>query len=52
VVERYRLLDYASTIDALKQAEKENFRVPASNDSGVIVDPNYKGNGLQLQFTV
>jgi hypothetical protein len=26
VVERYRLLDYASTIDALKQAEKENFR--------------------------
>jgi hypothetical protein len=52
VVERYRLLDYASTIDALKQAEKENFRVPASNDSGLIVDPNYKGNGLQLQFTV
>jgi hypothetical protein len=51
-VERYRLLDYEATIDALRRTEKDNWRVPASNDSGLVTDPNYKGKGLQLEFTV
>jgi hypothetical protein len=45
VVERYRLLDYEATKQALAEAEKEWPRVGG-------VDPNYKGKGLQLEFTV
>jgi hypothetical protein len=44
VVERYRLLDYEATKEALERAEKEWPRVGA-------IDPNYRG-GLQLEFTV
>ncbi len=46
VVERYRLIDYEATKEALERAEKEWPRV------GSGVDPNYKGKGLQLEFTV
>jgi hypothetical protein len=46
VVERYRLLDYEATKEALDRAEKEWPRV------GGVVDPNYRGKGLQLEFTV
>jgi hypothetical protein len=45
VVERYRLLDYEATKEALERAEKEWPRVGG-------VDPNYRGKGLQLEFTV
>ena len=45
MVERYRLLDYEATKQALERAEKEWPRVGG-------VDPNYKGKGLQLEFTV
>jgi hypothetical protein len=45
VVERYRLLDYEATKEALERAEKEWPRIGG-------VDPNYKGKGLQLEFTV
>jgi hypothetical protein len=45
VVERYRLLDYEATKEALERAEKEWPRIGA-------VDPNYRGKGLQLEFTV
>lgn len=51
VVERYRLLDYDATKDALERVANKNFRLPPST-IGVDVDPNYKGKGLQLQFTV
>ena len=47
VVERYRLLDYEAAKEAQERGEKENRRIPAW-----AVDPNYKGKGLQLQFTV
>jgi len=47
VVERYRLLDFEAAKEAQERGEKENRRVPAW-----AVDPNYKGKGLQLQFTV
>jgi hypothetical protein len=45
VVERYRLLDYEATKEALGRAEKEWPRVGS-------VDPNYRGKGLQLEFMV
>jgi hypothetical protein len=51
VVERYRLLDYEAAKEAQDGAEKENRRVPF-NDSGLAVDPDYYGKGLQLHFTV
>jgi hypothetical protein len=46
VVERYRLLDYEATKEALALAAKEWPRAGGS------VDPNYRGKGLQLEFTV
>src|SRR6202030_1706893 len=46
VVERYRLIDYATTKEALALAAKELPR------SGGAVDPNYRGKALQLEFTV
>jgi hypothetical protein len=53
VVERYRLLDYEATKEAAERDEKENLRLPDErNDVAVAVDPNYRGKGLQLQFTV
>jgi hypothetical protein len=46
VVERYRLIDYETTRDQLALAEKEWPR------SGGAVDRDYRGKGLQLEFTV
>src|ERR1700730_3075995 len=46
VVERYRLLDYEATKEALALAAKEWPGVGAN------IDPNYRGKGLQLEFTV
>jgi hypothetical protein len=46
VVERYRLLDYDAAKAALERTEKEWPRV------GAAVDPNHRGKGLQLEFTV
>jgi hypothetical protein len=46
VVERYRLLDYEATKEALARAAKEWPR------SGATIDSSYRGKGLQLEFTV
>jgi hypothetical protein len=51
VVERYRLLDHDAAKEAEDRGEKENFRFPVA-DSGLARDPDYKGKGLQLEFTV
>jgi hypothetical protein len=51
VVERYRLLDYQAAKEAEERGEKENLGVPMA-DFGIARDPEYKGNGLQLHFTV
>jgi hypothetical protein len=51
VVERYRLLDYDVTKEALERVANKNFRLPPAA-IGLDVDPSYKGKGLQLQFTV
>jgi hypothetical protein len=52
VIERYRLIDYEAAKEALARDAKENYRFPPANDSGVIVNPNFKGDHLQLQLTV
>jgi hypothetical protein len=46
VVERYRLISYEATKEGLAQLAKE-WRPVA-----VVIDPNYRGKGLQLEFTV
>jgi hypothetical protein len=51
VVERYRLLDYEATKGALDRVANENFRLPPDT-IGIDVDRSYRGNGLQLEFTV
>jgi hypothetical protein len=51
VVERYRLLDYEAAKEAQERGQKENRRLPF-NDSGMDVDPDDRGSGLQLEFTV
>jgi len=51
IVERYRLLDYEATIEAEERGQKEISRLQAS-DPGFAPYPDYKGKGLQLQFTV
>jgi hypothetical protein len=51
LVERYRLLDYDATEEAVERAAKELFQIPIP-DNGPRADPNYKGKGLQIQLTV
>ena len=51
VVERYKLLDYAAAKEAADRGQRNNRRLPSS-DPGFAPDPNYRGQGLQLQFTV
>jgi hypothetical protein len=51
VIERYRLLDYEAANEAEERGERENFRLPVS-DNGLARNPDYKGPGLQLEFTV
>jgi hypothetical protein len=51
VVERYSLLDYQAAKEAQERGQKENRHLPV-NDSGMDVDPDYRGSGLQLEFTV
>jgi hypothetical protein len=51
VVERYRLLDYEAAKEEEDRGERGNFRLPGS-DPGFAPDPDYRGKGLQLQFTV
>jgi hypothetical protein len=51
VIERYRLLDHQAAKETQDRGQKENgYRL--NNDSGLTVDPNYKGKGLQVQITV
>ena len=47
VVERYRLIDYEAAKEAQERAQKEWPLVGA-----YAVNPDYKGKGLQLEFTV
>ena len=51
VVERYRLLDYTATMQALERDAKEHFHQP-NPDNGSPADPNYKGKGLQIEVSI
>jgi hypothetical protein len=51
VVERYRLIDYEAAKEAQERAAKRNFSIPVT-DFGWLPNPDYKGKGLQLQYTV
>jgi hypothetical protein len=51
VVERYRLLGYEATIAAEERGQR-NLRRLQGSDPGFQRNPNYKGKGLQLEFTV
>src|SRR6516164_1424862 len=51
LVERYRLLDYEATIEAIERAAKEHFQID-NPDNGPLPDPNYKGKGLQIELMV
>jgi hypothetical protein len=51
VVERYRLLDYQAAKAAEERGQRELSRIPGS-DPGFARDLNYRGQGLQLEFTV
>jgi hypothetical protein len=50
VVERYRLLDYEAAKEAEERGQRELTRF--GRDPGFARNPGYKGNGLQLEFTV
>ncbi len=47
VVERYRLIDYQTAVEAQARGFKEWLNIDA-----YAVDPNFKGKGMQLEFTV
>jgi hypothetical protein len=51
VVERYQLLDYEATTEAITRDAKEHLQLP-NPDNGSVVDPNYKGKGLQIHLIV
>ena len=50
VVERYRLLDYAAAKAAEDRGQKGLSRL--GRDPGLAANPDYRGKGLQLEFTV
>jgi hypothetical protein len=52
VVERYRLADSETTKGAFARNEKAFGRAAGENANGVYIDFDYRGNGLQLQYTV
>ena len=52
VVERYRLVDDEIVRAAFAQNEKVFGRAAGENANGVYADFDYKGKGLQLQYTV
>jgi hypothetical protein len=51
VVERYRLIDYEAAKTAVERHESKSDPVRPDN-SGVVVDLDYKGRGLQIEITV
>jgi hypothetical protein len=52
VVERYRLIDQEAAKAAARKHDLQYRRGYRPNPNGVVLDPNYKGKGLQLELTV
>ena len=51
LVERYRLIDYEATMEAIARDAKEHMQFD-NPDNGPAADPDYKGRGLQIHITV
>jgi hypothetical protein len=51
VIERYRLIDYEATKEAVERHQRRSVRIP-SEESGIAIDLGYSGKGLQIEFTV
>jgi hypothetical protein len=53
IVERYRLIDYKAAIEVQERNLKTHrFLAPNGGEGGLAIDRNYKGKGLQLEYTV
>jgi hypothetical protein len=52
VVERYRLIDQTAAKEAAARHDGQYRLRPRPNPNGVLLDPNYKGKGLQVELTV
>ena len=52
VVERYWLIDYEAAIEGQQRGLPPAADVRVAGDAILPIDPDYKGKGLQLQFTV
>jgi hypothetical protein len=56
LVERYRLIEYQAAIEVQERVLKTRPLLPEAppdgGDSGLHIDPDYQGKGLQLEFTV
>ncbi len=52
VVEHYRLIDYAAARAGQMRGLQENVFIGGGGDSGAPLDPDYRGQGLQLTFTI
>jgi hypothetical protein len=50
LIERYRLVDYETARRAQESNVRENGDV--ATEQAAAIDPNYRGKGLQVQFTV
>jgi len=51
IVERYRLIDYQAGKEAVEQHEAKSDRIPP-DASGIVVDLDYRGKALRIEFTV
>jgi hypothetical protein len=52
VVERYRLIDQAAAREAAVRHDRQYRLRPRPNPNGIVLDPDYKGKGLQIELTV
>lgn len=52
VVERYRLIEQAAAKAAAAKHDAQYRRTPRPNPNGIVLDKNYKGQGLQIELTV
>ena len=52
VVERYRLIDQAAAKAAAARHDRQYRTAPRPNPNGIVLDPDYRGKGLQVELTV
>jgi len=52
VVEKYRLIDAEAAKEAARKHDRQYRVSPRPNPNGVMLDPAYKGKGLQIEVTV